>query len=268
MDDGERRLGHWVDLVDHLLRCPGPAFPHAWVREELASTFGTNASWNWVDADYNCGFEMLEQPAGWPSPEEHEMWVHEAMREHPLMRWFLRTGSAAAMTVGRVPSQVASRRGLDLLAEFMRPVGLDQQLVIPYELQGAEQRTFVLADSGVDYSDAQLDLARRIQPLLVVLSRQYAVIDGEAAAATETAGLTGRELAVLRLLAEGLTAQAIGRRLGVSPLTVRKHLENTYRKLGVPDRMLAVLQAQRLGLVRATRRPTTVAAPTQHLTPS
>ena len=96
MDDDARRLGHWVDLVDHLLRCPGPAFPHAWVREELASTFGTNASWNWVDADYNCGFEMLEQPAGWPSPEEHDMWVHEAMREHPLMRWFVRTGSAAA----------------------------------------------------------------------------------------------------------------------------------------------------------------------------
>ena len=101
----------------------------------------------------------------------------------------------------------------------------------------------------------------------MLLARQYAVVDGAATAATETAGLTGRELAVLRLLADGLTAHAIARRLGVSPLTVRKHLENTYRKLGVPDRMLAVLQAQRLGLVRATRRPAPSRQPTAPLPP-
>lgn len=52
--------------------------------------------------------------------------------------------------------------------------------------------------------------------------------------------LTATERAVLALVAEGLTNQAIGRRLTVSPRTVAKHLENIYRKLGVTNRAAAV----------------------------
>jgi DNA-binding NarL/FixJ family response regulator len=59
----------------------------------------------------------------------------------------------------------------------------------------------------------------------------------ECAAASD---LSGRELAVLQLLARGLTAQAIGRRLGASPRTIQKHLQHIYQKLGVNDRMAAV----------------------------
>ncbi len=61
--------------------------------------------------------------------------------------------------------------------------------------------------------------------------------------------LTGREHAVLTLLVGGLTATAIAHRLGTSPRTVHKHLENLYRKLGASDRLTAVLRAQRLGLL-------------------
>jgi len=63
--------------------------------------------------------------------------------------------------------------------------------------------------------------------------------------------LTPRELAVLAALAEGLTAAAIGRRLLITERTVHKHLERLYTKLGVGDRLAAVLAAQRLGLLRA-----------------
>jgi DNA-binding NarL/FixJ family response regulator len=62
-------------------------------------------------------------------------------------------------------------------------------------------------------------------------------------------GVTGRERAVLTLLVGGLTANAIAHRLGTSPRTVHKHLENLYRKLGASDRLTAVLRAQRLGLL-------------------
>ncbi|MFC5952617.1 response regulator transcription factor [Pseudonocardia lutea] len=61
--------------------------------------------------------------------------------------------------------------------------------------------------------------------------------------------LTPRELAVLGLLAEGMAARAIARRLGITPRTVQKHLERCYTKLGVSDRISAVLRAQRFGLV-------------------
>jgi DNA-binding CsgD family transcriptional regulator len=65
----------------------------------------------------------------------------------------------------------------------------------------------------------------------------------------DTGVLTSRELSVLRLLAESLTAAAIARRLEISPGTVHKHLARIYRKLGTTDRLATVLRAKALGLV-------------------
>ena len=48
--------------------------------------------------------------------------------------------------------------------------------------------------------------------------------------------LTGRELEVAELVAEGLTNQAIARRLSVAPRTAEAHVENIRRKLQVHSR--------------------------------
>lgn len=61
--------------------------------------------------------------------------------------------------------------------------------------------------------------------------------------------LTGRELDVLRLLANGNSNKEIARALGVSPETVKDHLNAVYRKLDVRDRLSALRQAQQLGLL-------------------
>lgn len=61
--------------------------------------------------------------------------------------------------------------------------------------------------------------------------------------------LTPRELGVLQLLAESLTAAAIARRLGISTGTVHKHLARLYRKLGTTDRLATVLRAREAGLL-------------------
>lgn len=52
--------------------------------------------------------------------------------------------------------------------------------------------------------------------------------------------LTPREREVLQLVGEGLTNAEIARRLWVAESTVAKHLEQTYRKLGVRNRTAAV----------------------------
>lgn len=52
--------------------------------------------------------------------------------------------------------------------------------------------------------------------------------------------LTPREREILDLVAEGRTNAEIAERLWVSPVTVRKHLENVYAKLGVHTRTAAV----------------------------
>jgi DNA-binding NarL/FixJ family response regulator len=60
---------------------------------------------------------------------------------------------------------------------------------------------------------------------------------------------TPQERIVLGLLAEGLTAEAIARALGISPRTVHRHLEHLYRKLGTVDRLTTVMRARSLGLI-------------------
>ena len=66
--------------------------------------------------------------------------------------------------------------------------------------------------------------------------------------------LTKRETLILEHLAEGLSADAIGSVVGISPRTVRKHLQHVYAKLGAHDRMVAVDTARAAGLLGDRRR--------------
>jgi len=64
-------------------------------------------------------------------------------------------------------------------------------------------------------------------------------------------GLTGRELAVLRLLAAGRTNAQIAAELYISPRTASVHVSSILRKLGVSGRVQAAAIAERVGLLRA-----------------
>ncbi|MEW6581272.1 MAG: response regulator transcription factor [Actinomycetota bacterium] len=61
--------------------------------------------------------------------------------------------------------------------------------------------------------------------------------------------LTERELSILRLVAEGLSNLDIATRLYVTEQTVKFHLSNIYRKLGVANRTEATRYAYRNGLI-------------------
>jgi DNA-binding NarL/FixJ family response regulator len=61
--------------------------------------------------------------------------------------------------------------------------------------------------------------------------------------------LTPRETDVLRLLADGLTHEQVGRRLEISAETARTHLRKACGRLGVPTRTSAVARAIRLELI-------------------
>ena len=123
------------------------------------------------------------------------------------------------------------------------------------------------------YSDeAQIEAARQagalgyvvktVEPvdLAVVLRR---ALSGEAfavwgveepQAAAQTTGeipLSEREAAVLEAVARGISNREIGRQLWISEQTVKFHLRNVYRKLGISSRTEAARYAYRTGLVAA-----------------
>ena len=64
------------------------------------------------------------------------------------------------------------------------------------------------------------------------------------------AGLTDREIDVLRLLARGLTKKEIAKALVIAPGTVHTHTVHIYGKLGVSTRAGVALFAMEHGLVR------------------
>jgi DNA-binding NarL/FixJ family response regulator len=68
-------------------------------------------------------------------------------------------------------------------------------------------------------------------------------------ATARAGGLTDRELVVIRAVARGLSNSAVGRELWVTEQTVKFHLTNVYRKVGVDNRTAAVRWAIEHGLV-------------------
>ncbi len=86
------------------------------------------------------------------------------------------------------------------------------------------------------FSERDRAMVRLIAPALARLVHERP--------APTPACLTAQERAVLGRVAAGATNTQIARDLGIAESTVRKHLEHTYRKLGVTGRMAAVARLQ------------------------
>jgi HD-GYP domain-containing protein (c-di-GMP phosphodiesterase class II) len=67
--------------------------------------------------------------------------------------------------------------------------------------------------------------------------------------AEHPAGLTAREIDVLRLVARGMSSKQIADRLVITPKTARNHIEHIYVKIGTSSRATASLFALRHGLL-------------------
>ena len=67
----------------------------------------------------------------------------------------------------------------------------------------------------------------------------------------KAAGLTDREVTILRSLARGSSNEEIAKELWVAQQTVKFHLTNIYRKLGVKNRTEATRYAYQQGLVES-----------------
>lgn len=174
-----------------------------------------------------------------------------AMSQQPLLRWYAFTGQTGPQSLGRVPDALAGsglKRGWE---EVARPWGLIHQLSIPLQIGGDNHHAYLIYRPDRDFTEQELALAALLQPILTGLALHVGLASSsnEASLGSATHGLTLREMAILALLSEGLTADSLARRLGISPRTAGKHLEHIYRKLDVRDRLMAVQRAHEWGLI-------------------
>jgi DNA-binding CsgD family transcriptional regulator len=249
----DRAAIHWLDVVAELLSRPLTSWPSEELSAQLLETFDCSfVTWNQRDSDGRAEFHHrghLDVDVG----TVRDLVDHELDR-HPLVRWYMTVPNSPPQTMHRVPEIIAPRRDRLAVEDVMRPLSAEHQLGLPIHLEGMENRSFGVMRGESDFTDQELALAERLTRVLVALDRQIGICRSAAAspdpAAARHVGLTGRELAVLTLLAEGMTAARIGHRLGISERTVQKHLEHLYRKLDVPDRLSAVRLSEALGMVK------------------
>ncbi|MFC5380757.1 helix-turn-helix transcriptional regulator [Aquipuribacter nitratireducens] len=263
----ERLVLRCVDLLAELLAQPLDRFPVQEVAEHLRESVGASmVAWNYVSGHRRRLGYLSEGAESFRDAGEAWLQAH-GPGAHPLLRWYATSGSTVPLTAARVPNAIADRRCQEAFAAVVEPLGVLRQLSVPVSLSVHEHDAVVLGRDDVDFSDADVELVARIQPLLVGVRRQietrrrwadsHGRVDGEDGSGADDAaravGLTPRELCVLQLLSEGWTQHAMAHHLGISPRTVHKHVEHVYAKLGVGDRLLAVMRARDLSVLPQQR---------------
>jgi DNA-binding NarL/FixJ family response regulator len=148
--------------------------------------------------------------------------------------------------------------GLDLLSD-LRTAGWPRLVVLsaaddPYSVRAAfvagaqgyllkSASPLVVADGVRKVLDGGVYADPMVASLLAAGLRTTPATDG-------VSDLSGREVEVLRLVADGRSNKEIGETLGLSALTVKSHLARISRKLGTGDRAEMVALAMRAGVIR------------------
>lgn len=102
-------------------------------------------------------------------------------------------------------------------------------------------RALLFCDVTAEHA-VQVELSREVVSRLLDLTNKAGTNE-------PPAGLTQQELRILRMVGQGLTNQEIADKACISPATVRSHLKNLYRKVGLGSRAEAVSYAVRSHLV-------------------
>ena len=142
----------------------------------------------------------------------------------------------------------------ELYETVYEPRGLLYQAVVPIDAKKGRLTGigYTFNRGSRDFRKSDLHCVYAVQS---VLAAHHAALQAQRLsvhridAARGTSRLTEREIEILSFVASGMTAQAIGRSLRISPRTVRKHVENSYSKLGVHDRIQAVSYCRHAGLL-------------------
>jgi DNA-binding CsgD family transcriptional regulator len=139
---------------------------------------------------------------------------------------------------------------LPIYVDYFRSREVEDQLVAVVKARDARSILVVFSRSRRGFTTRERSAVSLLVPhiqqavrLRHRLASMEATVAMRASAAVSHAGweaLTQRERDIVTVLAAGATDQKIARTLTISPRTVGKHLENIYRKLGIPGRTALV----------------------------
>ena len=124
----------------------------------------------------------------------------------------------------------------ELYQQVDRPLGIDYMMRLWLAPFGPRPARLEFDRSDRDFSERDRAVLNVLLPHLEQHCRHILTCDSAPSRPTVTA----RQGEIMELVARGLTNGEIASTLSISPETVRKHLENVYRRLGVHTRTGAV----------------------------
>lgn len=182
-------------------------------------------------------FSMVAAREVWPTQVEVDDLLARVGSSYPLDTAEHATSSEPLRLSDFVSARAFRRTAAYAVA--MKPFGVEYELKLWLPAPAGHSRCFCFARGpGKDFGTRDLELLRLVRPHLARLRARWE-------RGPRPPRLTRREQDVLELVVQGLTNREVARRLFISPLTVRKHLEHVYEKLGVRTRAGAVAAAFR-----------------------
>ncbi len=250
-------LGRWIDLAAYLLTQPEVHDPLVEVCAELSARFDCAAA---GIADYG---DRIARLGAYRYPETGWGQYAPVLGDHPLALHYRETGDQHARTLEDARRFQNDRWAQRLLSD-LREDGLRDYIYVPLLPRTSMTHRWLGLGSDSSVGPTALAEVNRLAPLIRAIDRQNTMVTTAFEEAgrmrSRELGLSARELAVLGLIARGMTATAIASNLQISPRTVSKHQQNIYRKLDVCDRLAAVLRAQELGILARPALATTAVA--------
>ena len=179
------------------------------------------------------------------------------LMQHVVNAWINNRGRPLVVKLDAVAG-----RAVAAACESLQAAGFSQLLVhgVSRPQRASEiESLFVFASPGAVVSAAQLGYIELLLPHLHTTYLRVQSIEREnsdarsqpvaARSGYSSASISDREEQVLCWVREGMSNQEIGVQLGISPLTVKNHVQKILRKLGASNRAQAVARAMSMNLL-------------------
>jgi DNA-binding CsgD family transcriptional regulator len=189
-----------------------------------------------------------------------EPWSSEDRAIHDRFRFQVPHGPSPATIRGPFRISDAMTRSAYRRTDLYQLVGRRHGLEfgMDYWLPGRAGRIRGLTfDASLrDFSDRDRDVAKILGVHLATVMARF---DRDLPASPARGSLTSRQAEIFALVSDGQTNAMIAEALSISPLTVKKHIENVFTQMGVHSRAAAIASLHRPPRSRGRRAPNPVA---------